>query len=92
MHAKPGLSGLAFAPIFPTTLGVTYSKFTSDVYGSVFGIAFAVGLLGAVIAPKAIGNWAKGSSVQKGLKLLLPFCIILIVLAFILGYVKGPVS
>jgi len=86
------LSGLAFAPIFPTILGVTYSKFTSDVYGSVFGIAFAVGLLGAVIAPKAIGNWAKGSSVQKSLKLLLPFCIILIVLAFILGYVKGPVS
>jgi len=84
------LAGLAFAPCFPTTVGVTFSKFTPAVYGSVFGIIFAVGLAGAVIIPKMIGNLAKGSSVQKSLKLLVPACVILIVLALVLGTVKGP--
>jgi fucose permease len=83
------LAGLAFAPCFPTTVGVTFSKFMPEVYGSVFGIIFAVGLAGAVIIPKAMGNAAKGASIQKSLKLLLPACVILIVLAIILGKLKG---
>jgi len=83
------LAGLFFAPCFPTIVGVTFSKFSPEIYGSVFGIIFAVGLLGGVIIPKAIGNLAKGSSVQKGLKLLVPACVVLIVLALILGQVGG---
>jgi fucose permease len=79
------LAGLFFAPCFPTTVGVTFAKFEPAVYGSVFGIIFAVGLLGAVIVPKAIGNLAKGSSVQKSLKLLVPACVLLIILALVLG-------
>jgi fucose permease len=78
-------AGLAFAPCFPTTVGVTFAKFSPEVYGSIFGIIFAVGLLGAVIIPKAIGNMASGSSVQKSLKLLLPACGLLIVLALLMG-------
>ncbi|MHC4074796.1 MAG: MFS transporter [Planctomycetota bacterium] len=78
-------AGLAFAPCFPTIVGVTFAKFSPEVYGSIFGIIFAVGLAGAVIIPKAIGNLAKGSSVQKSLKLLLPACAVLIILALILG-------
>jgi len=81
-------AGLAFAPCFPTTVGVTFAKFSPEIYGSIFGIIFAVGLLGAVIVPKAIGNLAKGSTVQKSLKLLLPACLILIILALILGRLK----
>ncbi len=77
-------AGLSFAPCFPTIVGVTYSKHPEN-FGSVFGIIFAVGLLGAVIIPKAIGNLAKGSSIQKSLKLLVPTCLALIVLALILG-------
>lgn len=79
------LAGLFFAPCFPTTVGVTFAKFEPAVYGSVFGIIFAVGLLGAVIIPKAIGNLAKGSSVQKSLKLLIPACVFLVILALVLG-------
>ncbi|MCK4998585.1 MAG: MFS transporter [Anaerohalosphaera sp.] len=86
------IAGLAFAPCFPTTVGVTFSKFDSSVYGSVFGIIFAVGLAGAVIVPKAIGNFAKGSSVQKSMKMLIPACILLIFLAIGMGMVKGPKS
>jgi fucose permease len=76
-------SGLVFAPAFPTTVGVTFAKF-GGASGSLFGIIFAVGLAGAVIVPKAIGNLAKGTSVQKALKLLLPACVLLAVLAIIL--------
>lgn len=78
------LAGLFFAPCFPTTVGVTFAKFEPAVYGSVFGIIFAVGLAGAVIVPKAIGNLAKGSSVQKSLKLLVPACMLLVILALVL--------
>jgi fucose permease len=80
-------AGFFFAPCFPTIVGVTYSKHPEN-FGSVFGIIFAVGLLGAVIIPKAIGNLAKGSSIQKSLKLLIPICVVLIVLALILGRLK----
>ncbi|MCJ7778879.1 MAG: MFS transporter [Sedimentisphaerales bacterium] len=76
-------AGFFFAPCFPTIVGVTYSKHPEN-FGSVFGIIFAVGLLGAVIVPKAIGNLAKGSSIQKSLKLLIPACVAMIVLALIL--------
>ncbi len=85
----PAAAGLAFAPCFPTTVGVTFAKFSPEVYGSIFGIIFAVGLLGAVIIPKAIGNMASGSSVQKSLKLLLPACVLLVALAIVLGMLKG---
>lgn len=78
-------AGLAFATCFPTIVGVTYANFDKSVYGSVFGIIFAIGLLGAVIVPKAIGNLAKGSSVQKSFKLLLPACVLLIILVLVLG-------
>jgi len=83
------LAGLAFAPCFPTIAGITFAKFQPAVYGSLFGLIFAFGLLGGVIIPKSIGNLAKGSSVQKSLRLLIPACIILIILALILGPMKA---
>lgn len=82
------LAGLVFAPCFPTTVGVMFSKHPEN-FGSVFGIIFAIGLAGAVIVPKAIGNLAKGSTVQKSLRLLIPACILLIILALILGPLKA---
>ncbi len=80
------LAGLAFAPCFPTIVGVTFSKAPGPhVFGSVFGIIFAVGLFGATIIPKAIGNLAKGSTVQKSMKLLIPLCALLAIFAVVLG-------
>ena len=80
--ALAACAGLAFAPCFPTIIGVTYSKHP-DNFCSVFGIIFAIGLFGAVIVPKAIGNLAKGSTIQKSLKLLIPACIFLIIFVLI---------
>ena len=80
-------AGFIFGLSFPTTLGVTFAKFPKEVRGSVFGIIFAIGLLGSVIMPKAIGNLAKGSTVQKSLKLLLPLCVFQVILAIVLGWI-----
>jgi fucose permease len=85
------LVGLACAPCFPTIVGVTFSKFIPRVYGSIFGLIFAVGLAGAVILPKWIGVLAKqaGGSVKAGLGIMSIVAIILIVFALILGAVKS---
>jgi fucose permease len=79
------VAGLASAPFFPTIVGITFAKYSPDVYGSVFGIIFAGALLGGAIVPKAIGNLARGSSLQKSMRLLAPLCFLLAVLALILG-------
>ena len=84
--ALAACAGFFFAPCFPTIVGVTNSKHPEN-FGSVFGIIFAVGLLGGVLIPKTIGNLAKGSTIQKSLKLLIPICIAMLVLALILGKV-----
>ena len=88
---RDSYAGFFFAPCFPTIVGVTYSKHPEN-FGSVFGIIFAVGLFGGVIIPKTIGNMAKGSSIQKSLKLLIPICVALIVLAVILGRIGSGVQ
>lgn len=87
MWILAALSGIAFAPCFPTIVGVTASKHP-EKFGSVFGIIFAVGLLGGVFVPKTIGKLAEGSSIQKSIKLLIPACIFLVVFAIILGRMK----
>jgi fucose permease len=79
------LAGLAFAPIFPTLIGVTFAKFDSSQYGSIFGIVFAVGLLGATFVPKWIGNLSAGGTVQGGLKVAAGMALLLILVAPALG-------
>ncbi|MCX8036605.1 MAG: MFS transporter [Candidatus Sumerlaeia bacterium] len=85
------LIGLACAPCFPTIVGVTFSKFDPKVYGSVFGIIFAVGLAGAVFFVQLIGKIAAGAggSVQSGLQVLIGVAVALIVLALLMGITKA---
>jgi fucose permease len=82
------LAGLVLAPCFPTTVGITFAKYRPAVYGSVFGIIFAMAMLGGAIVPKLIGNLAKGSSVQRSLRLLLPACVVFAVLVIVLGQIR----
>jgi fucose permease len=79
------IAGLAFAPIFPTIVGVTFSKFDPSLYGSIFGIIFAVGLLGATFVPKFIGNLSVAKTVQQSLPIAAVMAGILFVLAVIMG-------
>jgi predicted MFS family arabinose efflux permease len=86
------LMGLAFAPIFPTLVGVTFAKFDASQYGSIFGIMFAVGLLGATFVPKWIGDLSAGGTVQGGLKVAAGMALLLVLIAPALGVGKKPAT
>jgi fucose permease len=86
------LAGLAFAPIFPTIVGVTFSKFDSSLYGTIFGIIFALGLLGGTFVPKFIGNLSVGSTVQKSLLIALIIAGLLLIISFFIGRIGKPKS
>jgi fucose permease len=80
------LTGLVFAPIFPTIIGVTFSKFDPSLYGSIFGIMFSIGLLGATFVPKIVGNLSAGATVQQSLLIVLGMAAALFVVSLFLGF------
>ncbi len=83
------LTGLVFAPIFPTIVGVTFAKFEPKLYGSIFGIMFSVGLLGATFVPKIVGNLSAGGTVQQSLYIVLGMAVALFVISLFLGMGGG---
>ena len=84
--------GLAFAPIFPTIVGVTFSKFDASQYGSIFGIVFSIGLLGGTFVPAWIGNLSATGTVQGGLKVAAAMAALLILVTPLLGMTGGKSS
>jgi fucose permease len=79
------VTGLAIGPIFPTLVGVTFSK--TEVSGSVFGIIFAIGLLGGILVPSLIGKYAAKMDIRQSLRILVVMAAGLIVMSAILGFV-----
>lgn len=79
------LIGLVFAPIFPTIVGVTFARFEPKLYGSIFGIIFPIGLLGATFVPKIVGNLSVGATVRQGLLIVLAMAAALFVISLFLG-------
>lgn len=84
------IAGIAFAPIFPTIAGVTFAKFDSSLYGSIFGIIFSVGLLGGTLVPKFIGDLSVGSTVQQSLPIAAIMAGILLFISLLIGQVGKP--
>ncbi len=78
-------AGFLFGPIFPTTIGVTFRHFPEEQWGTLFGVIFAVGLIGASTLPAWIGSLAKGKSVRSALRILLVTAVILGGIALALG-------
>jgi fucose permease len=81
------LTGLVFAPIFPTIVGVTFAKFEPGLYGSIFGIIFAVGLLGGTLVPKIIGSLSIGQTVQQSLGIAVAMAGLLFVISLFIARV-----
>ncbi|MBN1418739.1 MAG: MFS transporter [Planctomycetes bacterium] len=77
--------GFCYAPIFPTTVGVTFSRYSSDVFGSVFGLIFAIGLLSASVFPTLIGTISKRKNIQLGFVVLALASVGLAILAAVMG-------
>jgi fucose permease len=78
------VTGLVFAPIFPTIVGVTFAKFEPKLYGSIFGIIFAVGLLGGTFVPQIIGSLSVGATIQQSLLIVLAMAAALFVISLFL--------
>ncbi len=83
------LTGLVFAPIFPTIVGVTFAKFEPRLYGSIFGIIFAVGLLGGTFVPQIVGSLSAGATVQQSLQIVAGMAAALFVIALFLKVGAG---
>jgi fucose permease len=79
------LTGFVFAPIFPTIVGVTFAKFEPRLYGSIFGIIFAIGLLGGTFVPQIVGNLSVGATIQQSLLIVAAMAAALFVIALFLG-------
>jgi len=84
------LAGVAFGPIFPLIVGITFSKFDPSLYGSIFGIVFAFGMLGGTFVPKLIGNLSVGSTIQQSLPIAALIAGILLFISFFIGRVGKP--
>ena len=73
------LIGIGFASIYPTTLAVAGSVF--EAYsGTVFGIIFAVALVGGMTLPWAVGQMAAASGLRWSLVLSIFDSLMIIVL------------
>lgn len=83
------IAGISFAPIFPTIVGVTFAKFESGLYGSIFGIIFAIGLLGGTFVPKIIGNLSILSTIQQSLLVAVVIAVILLIIAVFIGRIRN---
>ncbi len=79
------VTGLAFAPMFPTIVGVTFSKYDPGLYGSIFGIIFSIGLLGSMILPKLIGSLSVNKTVQQSLPITAIMAGVLLIIALLMG-------
>jgi fucose permease len=82
------VTGLIYAPMFPTIVGVTFSKYEPKFYGSIFGIIFAIGMLGPMIVPKTIGKLSMTYGVQKSMAISTAIAALLIVLVLLMGKSK----
>jgi FHS family glucose/mannose:H+ symporter-like MFS transporter len=76
------VAGLCYAPIFPTTAGITSSLFP-EIFGTIFGLLMAAGFTGSMILPAIIGYVAKASTVKAGIWLLPLAAFLLLVVQII---------
>jgi fucose permease len=77
--------GLAYAPMFPTIVGVTFARYEPKFYGSIFGIIFAIGLLGPMIVPKTIGKLSMTYGVQRSMVISAIIALLLCIVALLMG-------
>jgi len=76
--------GLSFAAIYPTTLAMAADRY-QRLAGTIFGLLFAVGLLGAMAFPWAIGQ----VGLRAGMMLPVIGAIVIVVLVFVISRHKG---
>jgi FHS family glucose/mannose:H+ symporter-like MFS transporter len=77
------LVGLGFAAVYPTVLSVVGSLFPR-FSGTAFGFVIAVGLVGGMLSPWAVGRVAQRSGIRQGLIVPVVSCAMIVVLQLII--------
>jgi FHS family glucose/mannose:H+ symporter-like MFS transporter len=73
------IAGLSFASIYPVTLGFAGSQF--EAYsGSVFGILFAIALVGGMTLPWSVGQLAQAHGLRAALAIVIGSCAMIFLL------------
>ncbi|MBZ5593700.1 MAG: MFS transporter [Acidobacteriia bacterium] len=73
------IAGLSFASVYPVTLGFAGSRF--EAYsGSVFGILFAIALVGGMTLPWAVGQLAQAHGLRSALAIVIGNCAMIFLL------------
>jgi len=73
------IAGLSFASIYPVTLGLAGSRF--EAYsGSVFGILFAIALVGGMMLPWSVGQLAQSHGLRAALAIVIGNCAMIFLL------------
>jgi fucose permease len=78
------VTGFALGPIFPTLVGVTFTKTVGSA--SVFSLIFAIGLLGGILTPSLIGKYAAELNIRQSLRILVGLAAALILFSGFLGF------
>lgn len=87
-HSLPALMagvvliGLSYAPIFPTALAIAGDRYSNT--GTVFGLLFAIALIGGMAFPWAIGQVSQQFGVRTGMIVPLAGAVGICILAAVL--------
>jgi FHS family glucose/mannose:H+ symporter-like MFS transporter len=83
LFAGTTLIGLAYGPIFPTTLAIAGDRYPQRA-GTVFGLLFSIALIGGMLFPWMVGQFSQRVSVRAGMVVPAVGAIGIILLALIL--------
>ena len=80
--------GLSFAPIYPTTLAIAADRY-ERLAGTIFGLLFALGLLGAMLFPWMVGQMSEHFGLRTGMMLPLVGAVVIVLLVSVIARHKG---
>jgi MFS family permease len=87
-------TGLVFGPVFPTLIALLSQYVPAALFGRAVGIFFAIGAIGWVLIPMAIGAYAARTSVQRGFSIAAASAVALLVIMLVIhnGWFPGARS
>jgi MFS transporter, FHS family, glucose/mannose:H+ symporter len=83
--------GFSFAAIYPTTLAIAADRY-ERLAGTIFGLLFAMGLIGGMLFPWVIGHVSQSYSLRWGMIVPLAGAVGITVVAAMLGRRKAQVE
>ncbi len=81
------IMGLSFAAIYPTTLAIAADRY-ERLAGTIFGLLFAIGLIGGMLFPWLIGHLSQAYSLRSGM--ILPLAGALVISAIAVTLKSAP--